>query len=561
MRVLFISLGCDKNLVDSEEMLGLLLAHGYSFTDDAAEADVIVVNTCCFINDAKDESIQTILEMTEYRKSGSCKALLVTGCMAQRYRQEILDELPEVDAVLGTTTYEKIIPAIEKALSGERSMEVGPLPGVKKGSGCPTSMEECGQDTLGIAVDERLQDAPDRTADGHSQNMPEIADVGRTQNAPNMTDDGDGCLHHAPDVRGKRVVTTGGHYAYLKIAEGCDKHCTYCIIPKLRGSYRSVPMEQLVAQAENLAAQGVKELILVAQETTVYGVDLYGYKCLHLLLEALCKIEGLRWIRILYCYPEEIYDELIETIRREPKICHYLDLPIQHASDAVLKRMGRRTTRADLTAMIEKLRERIPDIVLRTTLIAGFPGESGEQHEEAMDFIDEIEFDHLGVFAYSQEEDTPAASMPDQIAEKTKQHWRDELMELQQEIAFDRAEGMVGRTVIAMIEGELPEEEDCQVPEFRQESDSAEAPGQSEADGQSDMEAVRQPLENPSAVIKRVGAYHVYVARTYGDAPDVDGLLFIRTPETLMSGDFARVRITGAREYDLIGEIADEFTE
>ncbi|MCC8046048.1 MAG: 30S ribosomal protein S12 methylthiotransferase RimO [Clostridiales bacterium] len=476
MRVLFVSLGCDKNLVDSEEMLGLLLAHGYSFTDDAAEADIIVVNTCCFINDAKDESVQTILEMTEYRKSGSCKALLVTGCMAQCYRQEILDELPEVDAVLGTTTFEKIVPAIEKALSGERSMGVEPLPGISGG--------------------------------GQSQNVPDIA--------------GNSCLRYTSDVRGKRVVTTGGHYAYLKIAEGCDKHCTYCIIPKLRGSYRSVPMEQLLSQAEDLAAQGVKELILVAQETTVYGVDLYGYKCLHLLLEALCKIAGLRWIRILYCYPEEIYDELIETIRREPKICHYLDLPIQHASDAVLKRMGRRTTRADLTAMIGKLRERIPDIVLRTTLIAGFPGESREQHEEMMDFIDEIEFDHLGVFAYSQEEDTPAASMPDQLDEETKQHWRDELMELQQEIAFDRAEEMAGRTVIAMIEGELPEEEDFQL---------------------------------------TYGASHVYVARTYGDAPDVDGLLFIRTPETLMSGDFVRARITGAREYDLIGEIADEFTE
>ncbi|MCD7735825.1 MAG: 30S ribosomal protein S12 methylthiotransferase RimO [Lachnospiraceae bacterium] len=445
MKVMFVSLGCDKNLVDSEEMLALLTSHGYTITDDETEADVIVVNTCCFINDAKDESVQTILEMTEYRKSGSCRALLVTGCMAQRYRQEILDELPEVDAVLGTTAYEKIIPAIEKALGGDRSIE-----------------EES--------------------------------------------------LTYLPHPQKNRVVTTGGHYAYLKIAEGCDKHCTYCIIPKLRGPYRSVPMEELVSQAEALAQQGVKELILVAQETTVYGVDLYGYKCLHLLLEALCRISGLRWIRILYCYPEEIYDELIEVMRREPKICHYLDLPIQHASDAVLKRMGRRTTRADLTAIIENLRKKIPDIVLRTTLIAGFPGETREQHEEVMDFIDEMEFDRLGVFTYSQEEDTPAASMPEQHEEETKRNWQEELMELQQEIAFDRAEAMVGHTVTAMVEGEIPEE-------------------------------------------------HVYVARTYGDAPNVDGLLFLHTDETLMSGDFVRAKITGAAEYDLIGEIADEFTE
>ncbi|MCD7954644.1 MAG: 30S ribosomal protein S12 methylthiotransferase RimO [Lachnospiraceae bacterium] len=525
MKVLFVSLGCDKNLVDSEEMLGLLLAHGYSFTDDAAEADIIVVNTCCFINDAKDESVQTILEMTEYRKAGSCKALLVTGCMAQRYRQEILDELPEVDALLGTTTYEKIIPAIEKALSGERSMGVEPLTDAKSGGSRRIAGKS--KDPY-IAGAEYRSDASCIAGDGKSQKVSDMTGDGKPQKVSDIA--GGGYSRSASDEPGKRVVTTGGHYAYLKIAEGCDKHCTYCIIPKLRGSYRSVPMEQLVAQAENLASQGVKELILVAQETTVYGVDLYGYKCLHLLLEALCKIEGLRWIRILYCYPEEIYDELIETIRREPKICHYLDLPIQHASDAVLKRMGRRTTRADLTAMIEKLRECIPDIVLRTTLIAGFPGETREQHEEVMDFINEIEFDHLGVFAYSQEEDTPAASMSDQIDEETKQLWRDELMELQQEIAFDRTEKMVGRTVLAMIEGELPGEEDVQLPESDRESDS----------------------EKLS---------HVYAARTYGDAPDVDGLLFIRTLEILMSGDFARVRITGAREYDLIGEIADEFTE
>ena len=445
MKILFISLGCDKNLVDSEEMLGLLRAKGYSFTDDETEADVIVVNTCCFINDAKDESIQTILEMSEYRKEGNCKALIVTGCMAQRYKQEILDEIPEVDMVLGTTAYEQIVEAVDQALEGSREVKMEPL-------------------------------------------------------------------SYLPKTEAGRVVTTGGHFAYLKIAEGCNKHCTYCIIPKLRGKYRSVPMERLLAQAQELAEQGVRELILVAQETTLYGMDLYGEKSLHILLEKLCRISGIRWIRILYCYPEEIYDELIQTMKKEPKICHYLDLPIQHASDAVLKRMGRRTTKADLVAIVEKLREEIPDIMLRTTLIAGFPGETQEQHEEVMEFIDEMEFDRLGVFTYSQEEDTPAASMPDQIDEETKLTWQEELMELQQEIAFDRAQDMVGRTVTAMVEGKVADE-------------------------------------------------NVYVARTYGDAPNVDGFLFIETGEMLVSGDFVRAKITGTAEYDLIGEIADEFTE
>ncbi|MEE0284513.1 MAG: 30S ribosomal protein S12 methylthiotransferase RimO [Lachnospiraceae bacterium] len=442
MKILFISLGCDKNLVDSEEMLGLLNSRGYTFTDDETEADVIIINTCCFINDAKEESVQTILEMAEYKKTGKCKALIVTGCMAQRYKQEILDEVSEVDQVLGTTAYEKIVEAVDEALAGSRGVEEKPL-------------------------------------------------------------------SYLPQTDAKRMVTTGGHYAYLKIAEGCNKCCTYCIIPKLRGCYRSVPMERLIDQAKELAAQGVKELILVAQETTVYGVDLYGKKSLHLLLEQLCRISGLRWIRILYCYPEEIYEDLIQTMKREEKICHYLDLPIQHASDAVLRRMGRRTTRADLEQIVTHLREEIPDIVLRTTLIAGFPGETEEQHQEVMEFIDEMEFDRLGVFTYSQEEDTPAASMPDQIDEETKLNWQEELMELQQEIAFDRAEERTGSVVTAMIEGKVADED-------------------------------------------------AYVARTYGDAPNVDGLLFVQTTEELNSGDFVRVRITGAVEYDLIGELTED---
>ena len=430
MNILFISLGCDKNLVDSEVMLGLLDKKGYQIVDSEEDADIIVVNTCCFIHDAKEESIQTILEMAEYKKEGKLKALIVTGCLAQRYQQEIIDEIPEVDAVLGTTSYDHIVEAVEEALAGN----------------------------------------------GHV-----------------VLEDVDAL----PDVKEKRLVTTGGHYAYMKIAEGCDKHCTYCIIPKLRGNYRSVPMEKLLAEAKDLADQGVKELILVAQETTVYGKDLYGEKSLHKLLRELCKISGIQWIRILYCYPEEIYDELIQTIKEENKVCHYLDLPIQHASDAVLKRMGRRTSKAQLVEIIEKLRKEIPDISLRTTLITGFPGETQEQHEELKDFVDEMEFDRLGVFTYSPEEDTPAATMTEQIPEEVKEDRQAELMELQQEIAFDLAEDMVGREVLVMIEGKVADE-------------------------------------------------NAYVGRTYKDAPNVDGLIFINTDEELMSGDFARVRVTGA---------------
>lgn len=441
MKILFISLGCDKNLVDSEVMLKLLEEKGYQFTDDETEADVIVINTCCFIGDAKEESVNTILEMAEYRKSGSCKALIVTGCLAQRYQKEILDEIEEVDAVLGTASYDAVAEAVEKVLGGQKEL--------------------------------------------HFESIDRLV----------------------PD-QGGRVLTTGGHYAYLKIAEGCDKRCTYCIIPKLRGHFRSVPEEQLLAEAQKLADQGVKELILVAQETTVYGVDLYGEKRLPQLLTKLAQIPGIRWIRVQYCYPEEITEELIQVIKNEPKVCHYLDLPIQHASDRILKRMGRRTTQADLRRIIGRLREEIPDICLRTTLISGFPGETEDDHEELMRFVDDCEFDRLGVFPYSAEEDTPAASMPDQIPEEVKEERRAELMELQQEIAFEKAEEMAGRELTVMIEGKVADE-------------------------------------------------NAYVGRTYKDAPGVDGYLFLNTDETLMSGDFARVRVTGALEYDLIGELIE----
>ena len=441
MKILFVSLGCDKNLVDTEVMLGMLTGKGYSITDDENEADVVVINTCCFIGDAKEESINNILEMAELRKSGQIKALIVTGCLAQRYKEEIQTEIPEVDAIIGTTAIDTIVETLEGVLAGQSHNHIEDI------------------------------------------NLPPVYDK-------------------------KRIVTTGGHYAYLKIAEGCDKRCSYCIIPKVRGNYRSIPMESLIAEAKQLVEFGAKELILVAQETTLYGKDLYGEKSLPKLLHELCRIDGLYWIRILYCYPEEITDELIETIRTEEKVCHYLDIPIQHASDNILKRMGRRTNQQELRDMIAKLRERIPDICLRTTLITGFPGETQEDHEEVMAFVDEMEFDRLGVFTYSAEEDTPAATFDDQIDEELKKDRQAEIMELQQEIAFEKAQDAVGRTVLAIIEGKLPDE-------------------------------------------------HAYAARTYMDAPGVDGLVFVQTSAELMTGDFVKVKITGSYEYDLIGEIVD----
>ncbi|MBO5335655.1 MAG: 30S ribosomal protein S12 methylthiotransferase RimO [Lachnospiraceae bacterium] len=442
MKILFVSLGCDKNLVDSEMMLGMLQERGFGFTDDEAEADIVVVNTCCFIGDAKEESINTLLEMSELKESGQIKALIAAGCLAQRYREEIQEEIPQVDAIIGTTAIDEIVAAVEEILAGDKH--------------------------------------------NHYQDI----------NAKPVTDK-------------KRVVTTGGHFAYLKIAEGCDKHCTYCIIPKVRGSFRSVPMESLLAEAKALADGGVKELILVAQETTLYGKDLYGEKSLPKLLHELAQIPGIYWIRILYCYPEEITDELIEAIATEPKVCHYLDIPIQHGADPVLKRMGRRTNQQELREIIGKLRDRIPDICLRTTLISGFPGETEEDFEELYRFVNEMEFDRLGVFPYSQEEDTPAATMADQVPEEIKAFRRDELMELQQEIAFEKAEDMIGRILTVMIEGKVADED-------------------------------------------------TYVARTYRDAPNVDGYLFVNTTASLMTGDFVRVQVVDANEYDLIGEMYHE---
>ena len=440
MKIMFVSLGCDKNLVDTEKMLGLLQQKGHTFTDDETEAEVIVVNSCCFIGDAKEESIQTIIEMGRMKEEGNCKLLLVTGCLAQRYQDELLKELPEADGILGTNSWQDIVDLVEEA--------------------------------------EKKQTKPEIFHD----------------------------LREMPRSEAGRVVTTGGYYAYLKIAEGCDKHCTYCIIPKVRGDFRSVPMEDLLKEARDLADSGVRELILVAQETTVYGTDLYGKKSLPELLHRLAEIPGLYWIRILYCYPEEITDELIQSIKAEPKVCDYLDIPIQHCSDRILGRMGRKTSEADLRRIIGTLREEIPDIALRTTLITGFPGETEEDHEKMMAFVNEMEFTRLGVFTYSPEEGTPAAEMPDQVPEETKEQWRDEIMELQQEVSYDLGQEMIGKELTVMIEGKVADEA-------------------------------------------------AYVARTYMDAPGVDGYLFVQTGEALMSGDFVRVRVTGAEEYDLIGEL------
>ncbi len=438
MKLLFISLGCDKNLVDSEMMMGLLHDRGYEFTDNEEEADIIVINTCGFINDAKEESINTILEMAKYKEK-NLKALIVAGCLVERYKNEILQELPEIDAIVGTTAFDKICDVVDDVLADKKHNELESINKMCR-----------------------------------------------------------------PDV--KRIITTGGYYSYLKIAEGCDKHCTYCSIPMIRGAYRSVPMDELVKEAEYLADNGVKELIIVAQEITVYGKDLYGKKKLPELLHRLCKIPGIQWIRLLYCYPEEITDELIETIRTEKKICHYIDMPIQHASDKILKAMGRRTNNAELRNIISKLRKEIPDICLRTTLITGFPGETEEDHQILLDFIDEMEFDRLGVFTYSPEEDTKAASLDNQVDEEVKLCRKDEIMELQQEISMDKSERLVGKEIEVIIEGKACDED-------------------------------------------------VYVGRSYMDAPSVDGYVFINSEEELMSGDFAKVRIVKAMEYDLIGEL------
>jgi ribosomal protein S12 methylthiotransferase len=437
MNIFFVSLGCDKNLVDSEVMLGLLNKAGHELTNDETEAEAVVINTCAFISDAKEESINTIIEMGRLKKTGRLKKLIVAGCLSQRYKDEIMKELPEIDVIIGATNYDKIVEAI-------------------------------GTDEDAIVDD----------------------------------------INYTPKPVSERIVTTNASMAYFKIAEGCNKLCTYCIIPHIRGRYRSIPMDRLLASAEKLAADGIKELVLVAQETTLYGVDLYGGKKLPELLTKLSDIEGIEWIRLLYCYPEEITDELISVMAENPKICHYIDIPIQHSENEILRRMGRKTSREDIVSLVSKLRTAMPDIAIRTTLISGFPGETQELHDGLVDFVDECEFDRLGVFTYSPEEGTPAAGYEDQVDGELAAKWRDEIMELQQEISYEKNQELIGSIQRVLIEGYLVEDD-------------------------------------------------VYVGRTYRDAPGVDGIVFVSAPYELMSGSFVDVKITEANEYDLTGVIVE----
>ncbi len=437
MKVLLISLGCDKNLVDSEVMLGLLNKAGHELTNDETEAEAVVINTCAFISDAKEESINTIIEMGSLKKTGRLKKLIVAGCLSQRYKDEIMKELPEIDVIIGATNYDKIVEA--------------------------------------IGTDEEV-----------------------------IVDD----INYTPEPVSERIVTTNASMAYFKIAEGCNKMCTYCIIPHIRGRYRSIPMDRLLASAEKLAADGIKELVLVAQETTLYGVDLYGSKKLPELLTKLSDIDGLEWIRLLYCYPEEITDELITVMAENPKICHYIDIPIQHSENEILRRMGRKTSREDIISLVSKLRSAMPDIAIRTTLISGFPGETQKLHDGLVDFVDECEFDRLGVFTYSPEEGTPAADYEDQVDGELAAKWRDEIMELQQEISYEKNQELIGSVQRVLIEGYLVEDD-------------------------------------------------VYVGRTYRDAPGVDGIVFVSAPYELISGSFVDVKITEANEYDLTGVIVE----
>ncbi len=447
MKILFISLGCDKNLVDSEHMLARLKKDGFELTDYEEEADVIIVNTCAFITSAKEESINTILEMAEYKNTGKLKVLVATGCLSQRYANEIAEQIPEVDGIVGTNSYDEIVPVIREALEGKHGIVLDPL--------------------------------------------------------DDLVDDEDA----------GRVMTTGGHFSYLKISEGCNKHCTYCIIPSLRGKYRSVPMVKIIKEAKELVADGAKELILVAQETTLYGVDIYGKKMLPELLDKLQEIEGLQWIRLLYAYPEEIDEELVDAMVRNSKVCHYIDMPIQHGSDRILRRMGRRTNSQDIRIKTAMLRKAMPDIAIRTTVICGFPGETEEEHEELLDFIREMKFERLGAFAYSQEEGTPAAEFENQISEEEKLRRVAEVMETQQQIAFEHNENMIDRTVSAIVEGKVADE-------------------------------------------------NAYVARTYMDAPDVDGYIFLNGEDVVLNtGDMVEALVTGAYEYDLMGEVTNEFTK
>ncbi len=444
IQLAFISLGCDKNLVDSEVMLGICRKEGLEVISEEEKADIIVINTCCFIQDALEESIETIVEMGKLKETGACRGLIVTGCLGQRYEKEMFEEMPEVDAVIGTASYEQIAKVAKEVYEGKK--------------------------------------------------VKELADIDMP-----MEDEDHALL---------RVLSTAGHFAYLKIAEGCDNHCTYCVIPSLRGKFRSRHLESLVQEAKGLAKQGVKELILVAQDTALYGTDLYGENRLPQLLEALCQIDGIEWIRLLYCYPEHLTDETIAVMAREPKICHYLDMPIQHGDDGVLRRMGRRNTKALMVEKIGKLRHAMPDITIRTTIITGFPGETEEEFASCLDFVTEMKFDRLGVFTYSQEEGTPAAKLPNQIDEEVKVERKEILMQRQKEISAQICESFVGKTMTVLVEGQLPGEA-------------------------------------------------VYCTRSFRDAPDIDGLVFVQSDVELLTGDMVEVEITAAADYDLYGRVME----
>lgn len=438
LKIAVASLGCAKNLVDTENMLGFLAQKGCEFVNEPEKADVIIVNTCAFIGDAKEESINTILDMARFKEEGACSLLVVTGCLAERYHDDIKRELPEVDAIVGTGDFAKICEVIDKAFSGEAVCMYG-----------------------------------------HSEDF---------------------TLSGMP-----RIVTTQPHSAYLKIAEGCDNKCTYCVIPSLRGRYRSRTIEDIVQETEHLAGSGVRELILIAQDTTCYGIDLYGSYKLAELLRQLCKVDGIKWIRVHYCYPEGITDELLDTMASDSKILHYFDIPIQHASDSVLKRMGRNTSKDALLALICKIREKISDAVIRTSLIVGFPGESAEDFEELCDFVRETRMDRVGVFTYSKEENTPAAKLPNQIDKRTKQRRRDKLMAIAQEISFEKNSERIGSVLEVLCEGF--DEESC-----------------------------------------------LYVGRGYGDSIGVDSLVYFAAKREVNEGEFVNVKILCAQEYDLVGE-------
>lgn len=439
-KVYFETLGCSKNQVDTEVMIGLMTQNNYYFTTDVEEAEVIVVNTCGFIESAKVESINTILELLDYKENGECKVFVVTGCMAERYSEDLIKELPEVDAFIGTTKFDEILPIVDEVLnSGVSSVNTGNI-------------------------------------DKHfDENLP-------------------------------RHLLTPDHFAYLKIAEGCDNFCTYCIIPKLRGKFRSRKLEDVVTEAKKLASIGVKELIIIAQDTTRYGLDIYGDYKLADLLEELNAIEGIKWIRLQYCYPDVIDQKLINAIANCDKVVKYLDIPIQHGSDSVLKRMNRRTTKAHIRETIESLRALIPNIVIRTTLIVGFPGETDEEFNELLDFVNELKFDKLGAFIYSMEEDTAAALLPNQVDEDIKTDRHAKILQAQMYISQQKLESFIGREIEVVIEEEVEGEE-------------------------------------------------VYVARSSQDAPEVDGVVYVNTSSTFNIGDFIRVKIIDSMEYDLIGEI------